>query len=87
MPKKTCELIIESCNDYVIAVKGNQPKLHSHIQRIAALRKPTSRIVEIEKTRDRLTTRTVEVFHELKGIDPKWIGVNSLIAKSKLYKI
>ncbi|MBD2512495.1 ISAs1 family transposase [Nostoc muscorum FACHB-395] len=79
MPKKTCELIIESCNDYVIAVKGNQPKLHSHIQRIAALRKPTSRIVEIEKTRDRLTTRTVEVFHELKGIDPKWIGVNSLI--------
>ncbi|MEJ6484359.1 ISAs1 family transposase [Nostoc punctiforme UO1] len=79
MPKKTCELIIESCNDYVIAGKGNQPKLHSHIQRIAALRKPTSRIVEIEKTRDRLTTRTVEVFHELKGIDPKWIGVNSLI--------
>ncbi|MEJ6484360.1 hypothetical protein N0Y54_24105 [Nostoc punctiforme UO1] len=26
-----------------------------------------------------MTTRTVEVFHELKGIDPKWIGVNSLI--------
>jgi predicted transposase YbfD/YdcC len=72
-------MIIKSCNDYVIAVKNNQPKLHSHIQRIAALRKPTSRIVETEKIRDRLTTLTVEVFHEIKGIDPKWIGINSLI--------
>lgn len=33
--KKTCKLIIESGNDYVIAVKDNQPTLHNHIKRVA----------------------------------------------------
>ena len=79
MPKKTCKIILESGNDYVIAVKDNQPKLHSHIKRIAALRKPTSRVVETEKTRGRFTTRTVEVFYDLNGIDPEWTGIKSLI--------
>lgn len=79
MPKKTCKIIIESGNDYVIAVKGNQPKLHSHIQRVAATKKPTSRVVETEKNRDRYTTRTVEVFHDVNGIDPEWMGIKSLI--------
>jgi predicted transposase YbfD/YdcC len=79
LPKKTCKIIIESGNDYVIAVKDNQPKLHSHIKRTAALKKPTSRVVETEKTRDRFTTRIVEVFHDFNGIDPEWTGVKSLI--------
>ncbi len=71
--------MINSGNDYVIAVKDNQPKLHRHIQRIAAQTKPTSRYIETEKTRNRLTIRTVEVFHELNGIDLSWVGVKSLI--------
>lgn len=79
MPKKTCQLIIDSGNDYVIAVKENQPKLHRHIHNVAAKTKPTSRYIATEKTRDRLTKRTVEVFHDLEGIDPKWIGIKSLI--------
>jgi hypothetical protein len=53
LPKKTCEIIINTGNDYVIAVKDNQPKLHNHIKRIAAMRKPTSRVIETEKIRDR----------------------------------
>jgi len=72
-------LIIDSGNDYVIAVKGNQPKLHRHIQHIAATKKPNSRVVETEKTRDRLTTRIVEVFHDVNGIDPAWTGIKSLV--------
>ena len=63
----------------MIAVKDNQPKLHNHIKRIAAMRKPTSRVIETEKIRDRLTTRIVEVFHDVSGIDPEWIGIKSLI--------
>ncbi|MEH2421108.1 MAG: ISAs1 family transposase [Nostoc sp.] len=66
-------------NDYVIAVKKNQPKLHRHIQRIAAFQKPTSRYVATEKTRNRVTTLTREVFHDLNGINPQWIGIKSLI--------
>ncbi|MDZ8050158.1 MAG: ISAs1 family transposase [Aulosira sp. ZfuCHP01] len=79
MSKKTCQIIIESGNDYVIAVKENQPKLHSHIQGIAATKKPTSRLVESERTRDRFTTRIVEVFHDVNGIDPAWTGIQSLV--------
>jgi predicted transposase YbfD/YdcC len=79
LPKKTCKLIIDSGNDYVIAVKDNQPKLHRHIQRIAAQTRPTSRYIETDKTRNRLTTRTVEVFDYVNGIDPSWVGIKSLI--------
>ncbi len=84
LSKKTCQIIIEGGNDYVIAVKDNQPKLHRHIQYLAATRKPTSRIVETEKTRDRLTTRTVEVFHNVDGIDPEWMGIQSLIRVERI---
>lgn len=84
MPKKTCKIIIEGGNDYVIAVKDNQPKLHRHIQHIAATRKPTSRIIETEKTRDRLTTRTVEVFQNVNGVDPEWTGIQSLIRVERI---
>jgi hypothetical protein len=63
----------------VIAVKDNQPKLHRHIQRIAAQTKPTSCYIETEETRNRLATRTVEVFHDLDGIELSWVGIKSLI--------
>lgn len=79
MPKKTTELIIKSGNDYVIAVKDNQPKLHNHIQRVATERKPTSSDIRTERTRDRITTRKVEVFDDLNGISPEWAGIKSLI--------
>jgi predicted transposase YbfD/YdcC len=79
LPKKTCELIIDSGNDYVIAVKENQPKLHAHIQNVAEMKKPASRDVSIERTRDRVTQRTVNVFHNLAGISPEWSGIKSLI--------
>lgn len=79
MPKKTCQLILDSGNDYVIAVKENQPKLYRHIQRVSTQEKTVSRYITREKTRDRLTTRTVEVFQDLAGINPQWQGIQSLI--------
>jgi predicted transposase YbfD/YdcC len=79
LSKKTCKLIIDSGNDYVIAVKENQPKLHFYIQNVADTKKPASRDVSIERTRDRVTQRTVAVFHNLRGISPEWIGIKSLI--------
>ncbi len=79
MPKKTCQLIINSGNDYVIAVKDHQPTLHRQIKWIAGFPKPATRHIATEKTRDRLTRRTVEVFHDLTGINPQWSGIKSLI--------
>lgn len=79
MSKKTCELIIDSGNDYVIAVKANQKNLHCQIQRNTENAKPTSRYIASERTRNRVTTRTVQVFNDLTGISNQWIGLNSLI--------
>jgi len=77
--KKTTGLIIEGGNDYVITVKGNQPRLLSQLKTIAEAQKPCERFVDIEKTRGRTTCRIVKVFTELKNIDLDWVGVQSLI--------
>jgi predicted transposase YbfD/YdcC len=84
LPKKTCRLILESGNDYVIAVKGNQPKLEQHIKKVAAQYSPKTRYITREETRDRVTTRTVEVFHNLTGIHPQWKGIQSLIRVDRI---
>lgn len=84
MPKKTCRLILESGNDYVIAVKGNQPKLEQHIKKVATQYAPKTRYITREETRDRVTTRTVEVFHNLTGIHPQWKGIQSLIRVDRI---
>ena len=77
--KKTTGLIIEGGNDYVITVKGNQPRLLSQLKTIAKAQKPWERFVDIEKARGRITCRIVKVFTELMSIDLDWVGVQSLI--------
>jgi Zn-dependent alcohol dehydrogenase len=77
--KKTIKLLADGGNDYVITVKGNQPRLLKQLKTITETQKPWQRFVEIEKTRGRTTCRIVKVFTELKNIDPHWVGVQSLI--------
>lgn len=84
MPKKTCKLIIDGGNDYAIAVKANQKNLHRQIRHNTDNSKPTSRYITAEKTRNRVTTRTVEVFHDLTGISQEWAGLKSLIKVERI---
>jgi len=77
--KKTTGLIIEGGNDYVITVKGNQPRLLAQLKTIAEHQEPCNQFFDIEKTRGRTTCRIVKVFTELKNIDLDWVGVQSLI--------
>lgn len=77
-------MIIDSGNDYIVAVKGNQPKLYRHIQSVAAQLKPASRYITIETSRDRVTQRTVEVFHDLMGLAPDWTGLQSFIRVERI---
>ena len=77
--KKTTKLIVEGANDYVITVKGNQPRPLAQLKTIAEAQKPCERFVDIEKSRGRTTCRIVNVFTELQNIDPDWVGVQSLI--------
>ncbi len=79
--KKTTELIIEGGNDYVITVKGNQPRLLTQLQTTVELQLPCPRFVDVEKTRGRVTCRIVQVFNDLKGIDFDWVGVQSQVQR------
>lgn len=82
--KKTTKLIIEGGNDYVITVKGNQPRLLAQLTTIATGQKPWEQFVDIEKTRGRTTCRIVKVFTDLRGIDIDWLGLKSLIQVERI---
>ena len=49
--KKTTQLIIEGGNDYVITLKGNQPRLLAQLKTIAEEQVPCEQVVDIEKNR------------------------------------
>ncbi|MBD1847217.1 ISAs1 family transposase [Cyanobacteria bacterium FACHB-63] len=78
-PKKTVEQIISSGNDYVIAVKKNQPKLYEWIENQFEQHPPDSVADYIEQTRNRIMQRTVSVLKTLLGLDEAWVGVQRLI--------
>jgi len=78
-PKKTVEQIINSGNDYVIAVKKNQPKLYEWIHNQFEQQAPDSVVDQFEHTRNRTTQRTVSVLDRVVGLDAAWVGVQRLI--------
>jgi predicted transposase YbfD/YdcC len=78
-PKKTVQQIIASGNDYLIAVKANQPNLFNEIACQFEQAPVLSVQSEQEKTRDRQTQRTIMVIDTVAGIDPDWVGVQRLI--------
>ena len=82
--KKTTKLIVEGANDYVITVKGNQPRPLAQLKTIAEAQKPCEQFVDIEKTRGRTTCRIVQVFTDLHGIDIDWLGLKSLIQVERI---
>ena len=82
--KKTTKLIIEGGNDYVITVKGNQPRLLTQLKTIAETHWPCERFVDIEKNRGRTTCRLVSVLAPLRDIDKGWIGAKSLIQVERI---
>ncbi len=82
--KKTTKLIVEGGNDYLITVKGNQPRLLKQLKTMSETQKPCERFVDVEKARGRITCRIVEVFNDLKGIDLDWVGAQSLVQVERL---
>jgi predicted transposase YbfD/YdcC len=70
---------VESGNDYVIAVKGNQKHLYRQIQLTTEQAIPISVDITTERRSGRVTTRTVSVFDELTGINCEWVGLARLV--------
>ena len=72
-------MIIQSQNDYLVVVKKNQKKLHQKIESHIKNTFPTMEFQQAETTRDRFTNRIVKIFTPPGLLDPKWVGVNSVV--------
>lgn len=80
MSKKTLAVIIESKNDYLVAVKKNQPNLYKSLENKSNTEEPVDRDISEEKNRGRTIKRTVEVYDNLSQINQRyWRGVQSFI--------
>ena len=77
--KKTVKVIVESGNDYVIQVKGNQPTLWRTLTKVVTTQQPLSRSVQIERSRGRHEQRTTTVFQPPAAFIDEWNGVHRFI--------
>jgi len=77
--KKTLEMIVSKGNEYLVKVKGNQPKLHKTIKQHTEEEEPLQRVLDQEKTRGRHSQRIVSIFSPPTTIDPKWPNVGCVI--------
>ncbi len=82
--KKTAQLIVEGSNDYLVTVKENQPRLLAQMETLTQQAQPQNRFVEVEKTRERITCRIVNIFTDTTKIDRDWAGVQSLIQVERI---
>lgn len=78
-PKKTVQLIIESGNDYLIALKANQGKLFEAVQLHFEQSQPSSITTQVEQCHGRHRERTVSVIAPPIQIDPAWVAVQRVV--------
>jgi predicted transposase YbfD/YdcC len=74
-PKKTAQVIIESGNDYLGALKGNQSALLKAVQTHFQSQET---VVQLNKGHGRIEKRTISISHQLDGI-PELPGLKTLI--------
>lgn len=78
--KKTVEVIHQTGNDYVIAVKKNQPDLYQKIEKIFQEEIPMDMDYTLEKNRGRIEHRSVFIYNAI-GIDLEvWKGLRQVVA-------
>lgn len=75
IPKKTCELIIDSGNHYLAALKGNQPGLFKDVTTNFI---PESTEEQINKGHGRIEKRSVSICQTIDGIR-SWPRLKTLI--------
>lgn len=78
-PKKTVQQIIESGNDYLIALKANQGKLFEAVQVHFEQSHPIDVATQVERTRERQIERIITVLAPPTRIDPAWVGLQRVV--------
>lgn len=98
MPKKTVEAIIDSGNDYIIALKRNQPGLYKQCQAIIESA-PSDDCDDCDDCDDRSTDghgrherRIVSIWNAPKPTDPlaidaSWSGLKSIVRVERLRRL
>ena len=72
-PQKTLQLVLESGNDYLVAVKQNQPHLYEHLQTFDRHLRPIAESTEELRARGRHEYRQVNVYQP-SGLDQsQWV--------------
>lgn len=80
-------MIINSGNDYIVRVKGNQPNLYNRIVENTALNEEAIDFFECTiKTRGRVETRKIYIYNNIQGIDTGWVGLTRLIKVERIRK-
>ena len=70
--KKTVAAIRDSENDYLIQVKGNEPKLFANMQAVALKNTAIDSHISTEKQKGRLETRAVKVWEATAEMKAMW---------------
>lgn len=80
MPKKTLEAVLARDNDYLVAVKANQPRLYRQVQAIAAYSQPLApAFTTQDNQRGRQERRQLRIF-SADGLDPQqWPAVKTVL--------
>ncbi len=73
------ESLVAQGNDYLITVKGNQPKLMQQFQAACTQMTPHSQMVELDTSRGRVVQRTTQVFAAPASLAQTWPGAESLV--------
>jgi len=79
LPKKTVEIILSTGNNYVLEVKGNQPKLLEQLKENISKNTPIDSFSTEEKSRGRRENRYHEIYTQTNGINSEWKGVQRII--------
>lgn len=82
--KKTAQLVVDRGNNYVIALKGNQPKLLHQLQATCRESQFLERFADVEKTRNRITCCIVSVFDDIRKIDSGWSTVRRFVQVERI---
>jgi predicted transposase YbfD/YdcC len=79
LSKKTVARLVAQGNDYLIAVKGNQPKLMQQFHDACAHLAPDSQTVHLDTSHGRVVQRTTQVFAAPPTLAETWHQAHSLV--------
>ena len=77
--RETIKAIVETNNNYVIAVKKNQPNLYNHLEKISENEPRIGYYLEQDNSHGRKITREVSVFEFTDNTKKEWDSVESVI--------